>query len=101
MCNLSLLGGFMKCKYCETEHPEGQIANPHYCIARLVERNESLKSLMDGDTDWYAIAKKAEEEIEKLKHIHSQHTLSIEHDEAREQGTEIISYDELLGMLEG
>ena len=40
-------------------------------------------------------------EIEKLKHIHSQHTLSIERDEAREQGTEIISYDELLGMLEG
>jgi len=32
----------MICKYCDTEHPRNQIANPHYCIARMEERIETL-----------------------------------------------------------
>lgn len=28
----------MKCEYCSTEHPPEETANPHYCIARLMER---------------------------------------------------------------
>ena len=34
----------MKCDRCNTEHPTGQTANPHYCIARLSERVEMLES---------------------------------------------------------
>lgn len=30
----------MTCEYCGTEHPPQQIANPHYCIARLGEQLE-------------------------------------------------------------
>ena len=33
-----------KCKYCNTPHPEDQIANPHYCIARMGEEIAELKS---------------------------------------------------------
>jgi len=32
----------MKCEYCETEHPENEIANPHYCIARMAEQIAAL-----------------------------------------------------------
>lgn len=40
----------MKCECCGTEHPVNHIANPHYCIARLMEQND-----------------KAKDEIERLK----------------------------------
>jgi len=33
----TLEGGEMKCKDCNTEHPDSEIANPHYCIARMGE----------------------------------------------------------------
>jgi hypothetical protein len=32
----------MKCKDCNTEHPSDEIANPHYCIARMEERIDKL-----------------------------------------------------------
>jgi len=28
------------CKHCGTVHPDSEIANPHYCIARLQEQLE-------------------------------------------------------------
>ena len=37
----------MICKYCDTEHPKDEIANPHYCIARLSERVERLEEERD------------------------------------------------------
>lgn len=32
------------CEDCGLEHPEGQTANPHYCIARLGERLECCEA---------------------------------------------------------
>jgi chromosome segregation ATPase len=33
----------MICRDCNLEHPKDQIANPHYCIARMQERIEVLE----------------------------------------------------------
>ena len=30
------------CEYCGTGHPPDQVANPHYCIARLIEESDRL-----------------------------------------------------------
>ncbi len=37
----------MICKYCDTEHPEEHIANPHYCIAELQIKAENLEAKYD------------------------------------------------------
>ena len=49
----------MICEYCQTEHPPDQIANPHYCIARLNEKVEVVdrlkaenKALLDAVYDF-------------------------------------------------
>jgi hypothetical protein len=36
----------MICKYCYTEHPEDQVANPHYCISRLQEDLEKAETAL-------------------------------------------------------
>jgi hypothetical protein len=36
----------MKCKDCNTKHPEDQIANPHYCITRLEEALDKTDVLL-------------------------------------------------------
>ena len=33
----------MTCKQCGQVHPPDQIANPHYCLARLQERVEKME----------------------------------------------------------
>jgi hypothetical protein len=33
-----------RCKYCNQVHPEADIANPDYCIARLMDQNEELEA---------------------------------------------------------
>jgi len=33
----------MICKNCGWEHPEDQIANPHYCIARMGEQIDAME----------------------------------------------------------
>jgi hypothetical protein len=38
----------MKCEYCQHEHPENEIANPHYCIARLTEDLEKMQEESQG-----------------------------------------------------
>lgn len=52
------------CKYCGTIHPEGEIANPHYCIARLDEMLEKKDRMID---EWMALCEKQNTEIERLK----------------------------------
>ena len=37
----------MICEYCNTEHPLDQIADPHYCIARLNERVEEIEEALE------------------------------------------------------
>ena len=37
----------MICKYCDTEHPEDQVANPHYCISRLQEDLEKAETALE------------------------------------------------------
>lgn len=37
----------MSCKYCDTVHPKKEIANPHYCIARMEEAKEKLEDEID------------------------------------------------------
>ena len=39
------------CKYCDTAHPKDEIANPNYCIARMEETIERLKSEVDHRVD--------------------------------------------------
>jgi len=35
-----------ECEYCKTVHPEDQIANPHYCIARMGEKIGRLEAAL-------------------------------------------------------
>lgn len=52
------------CKYCGTIHPEGEIANPHYCIARLDEMLEKKDRLIRW---WMALCERQNTEIERLQ----------------------------------
>jgi hypothetical protein len=38
----------MKCKYCDTEHPKEETANPHYCIARMGETIDKLSEALES-----------------------------------------------------
>jgi hypothetical protein len=71
----------MICRDCDLEHPKDQIANPHYCIARMDERIEklearlaSIKALVDKQAEddglWFLADHAAEgylqQELRKL-----------------------------------
>lgn len=57
----------MICRDCGTEHPEDQVANPHYCTARLSEQNEKAE---EWRREWQllnAANLRAEERIGELE----------------------------------
>lgn len=52
-----------KCKDCGREHPPDQIANPHYCIARL---GEQLEREEERSLNWARVAGANQRQINKL-----------------------------------
>ena len=46
----------MICKYCGIQHPPNEIANPHYCIARMEERVDKLEAALAEKDANYEVA---------------------------------------------
>lgn len=101
----------MICKYCQTEHPPDQIANPHYCIARLEEQieerdreiaglNTKLNSLRDDLSGRNAILNNLlQVEHKKLSHL----TALLDDDERAEKVVNTKPYwnnSYILGRIE-
>lgn len=65
----------MICEYCEHEHPEDQIANPHYCVARLQEDLENARATYD---DFYKEFKRLIAERDRLRENYNDLLMQLE-----------------------
>ena len=60
-----------QCEYCGAEHPPDQIANPHYCIARLGEQLEREEERSLKAFEKYE--ERIEEKDERIKELEESH----------------------------